>query len=449
VADSIVIVGDSLLDIDIDGAAERLSPDAPVPVIDTERVWHRPGGAGLAALLAARSADDVTLVTAVADDRDGRQLTGLLSSAGVRVVPLPMLGGTVCKTRVRARGQCVLRIDRGSGTAAPDEVPAEAADAIAHAAVICVADYGRGVTAHPGLRALLSAAAQRVPVVWDPHPRGSDPVRGCRLVTPNQAEAVGRSAASLRKDWQAAAVCVTCGAQGAVLDTEPLGTVQIPSLVGRVSGGDSCGAGDRFAVSVATELGNGQDVRSAVTTAVGVAGQFVAAGGAGAVSTPVTDVPDDGGEFEALTGDIETVRQRLRARATTVVAAGGCFDLLHTGHVRLLREARLLGDALVVLINSDRSVRALKGAGRPVMAAADRARVLSALACVDAVLVFDEDSPAQALARLRPDVWVKGGDYADAPLPEAEVVRRYGGEMVLLPTVAGYSSSNLIAAARS
>jgi D-beta-D-heptose 7-phosphate kinase / D-beta-D-heptose 1-phosphate adenosyltransferase len=131
------------------------------------------------------------------------------------------------------------------------------------------------------------------------------------------------------------------------------------------------------------------------------------------------------------------------------VATGGCFDLLHTGHVRLLHQARQLGDALFVLLNSDASVRALKGQGRPVMTDQDRARVLSALACVDAVVIFDELSPERALDQLRPDVWVKGGDYTEADLPEADIVRRHGGEIVLLPTVAGYSSSNLIAVARS
>jgi D-beta-D-heptose 7-phosphate kinase / D-beta-D-heptose 1-phosphate adenosyltransferase len=154
-------------------------------------------------------------------------------------------------------------------------------------------------------------------------------------------------------------------------------------------------------------------------------------------------------EFDAITGDVESVRDRLRRRGGTLVATGGCFDLLHTGHVRLLRQARELGDALVVLLNSDASVRALKGPRRPVMADEDRARVLAALACVDAVVVFDELSPERALEQLRPDIWVKGGDYTEADLPEAGVVHRNGGEVVLLPTVAGYSSSNLIAAARS
>jgi rfaE bifunctional protein nucleotidyltransferase chain/domain len=138
--------------------------------------------------------------------------------------------------------------------------------------------------------------------------------------------------------------------------------------------------------------------------------------------------------------------ERVRRRGGTVVATGGCFDLLHTGHVRLLRRARDLGDALVVLINADESVRAIKGAGRPVVPAEDRARVLAALGCVDGVAVFHETSPAAALERLQPDIWVKGGDYTGVELPEADVVQRHGGEVVLLPTVPGYSSSKLIAA---
>jgi rfaE bifunctional protein nucleotidyltransferase chain/domain len=146
--------------------------------------------------------------------------------------------------------------------------------------------------------------------------------------------------------------------------------------------------------------------------------------------------------------DVMALARRLQADGRVVVATGGCFDLLHTGHVRLLRQARRLGDALIVLINSDRSVRELKGADRPIVGAEDRARVLAALACVDAVAVFDEPTPERLLGGLRPDVWVKGGDYRQDSLPEADVVRRNGGEVVIIPTVAGYSSSQLIAAAR-
>jgi rfaE bifunctional protein nucleotidyltransferase chain/domain len=137
----------------------------------------------------------------------------------------------------------------------------------------------------------------------------------------------------------------------------------------------------------------------------------------------------------------------VRAGGGTVVATGGCFDLLHAGHVSLLRQARALGDALVVCLNSDESVRRLKGPGRPIVSAEDRARLLTELVSVDAVVVFEEPSPAAVLERLRPHVWVKGGDYAEADMPEAATVRWHGGEVVLIPTVSGYSTSRLVAAA--
>ncbi|KUI45244.1 D-beta-D-heptose 1-phosphate adenosyltransferase [Mycobacterium sp. IS-1590] len=447
----LVIIGDSMLDLDIEGSATRLSPEAPVPVVDVERIWRRPGGAGLAAVLAARTGFDVVLVTAIGDDADGQALTDLLADAGVRLIALKLTGSTVCKTRIRAAGQSMLRLDRGDGSAAGTPPPAEVSDLLGEAGAVCVADYGRGVTAHTGIRELLAWTAQRVPTVWDPHPRGSEPVPGCWLVTPNQDEAAGRSAESLRERWAARAVCVTLGSKGALVATDT-GNAHHPvqDAVARSGHGDTCGAGDRFAIAATIALAAGKDIHDAVADAVDAAGRFVAAGGAVGVSSAdsIGGTPS-AATSTAITGDIAEVRDRLRRRGGRLVATGGCFDLLHTGHVRLLRQARDLGDALVVLLNSDASVRALKGPRRPVVADRDRARVLAALACVDAVVVFDERSPEAVLEQLRPDVWVKGGDYTEADLPEAGVVRRHGGEVVLLPTVAGYSSSNLIAAARS
>jgi rfaE bifunctional protein nucleotidyltransferase chain/domain len=359
----------------------------------------------------------------------------------------------------------MLRVDHGDGTAASDVVSQRVANVLDSARAICVADYGHGMTAHLGIRALLTRVAARVPIVWDPHPCGAQPTPGCWLVTPNQAEAQyfsdrapsdGHSAERLRRKWEARAVCITLGPRGAVLATDAGVCTHIPvSVVAGAAAGrtDTCGAGDRFAIAAALAFGVGDHAPAAVSVAVEAATRFVGAGGAVAVSSAAV-LSARGNhsaavESDAVTGDIDQVRERLRRRGGTLVATGGCFDLLHTGHVRLLRQARELGDALVVLLNSDASVRALKGPRRPVMAVEDRARVLCALAFVDAVVIFDELSPDHALDRLRPNVWVKGGDYAEADLPEVDVVRRHGGEIVLLPTVAGYSSSNLIAAARA
>lgn len=459
----LVIVGDSILDIDILGSASRLSPEAPVPVVDAERLVQRPGGAGLAALLAARTETEVVLITGIADDDAGRQLHDLLTASGVGVLTLPMSGTTVSKTRIRAQGQSMLRVDRGDATPVSRELAVEVIDALAGARAICVADYGAGVTALPGIRAALSEAARRVPVVWDPHPRGAPPVPGCALVTPNHQEAQafrgdetpGDGGEALRQKWGAGAVCITRGAQGARV-YGPQGGAHHVAIPQGTSGGaaDACGAGDRFAVAAAVALGEGADVVAAVRIAVGDAARFVTAGGAAAVSMPMSatgsDVLAGGARLDdTSTVDALTLAARLRRRGRTVVATGGCFDLLHTGHIRLLRQARELGDALIVLVNSDASVRALKGEGRPVMRDADRARVLAALACVDAVAIFDGPTPERMLEDLRPDIWVKGGDYVAAELPEAEVVYRHGGEVMILPTVAGYSSSRLIAAAAS
>ncbi len=457
----LVIVGDSMLDIDIEGCATRLSPEAPVPVVDADRVWQRPGGAGLAAVLAARAESDVVLISAIGEDTHGRTLAGLLERAGVRLMPLPLVGSTICKTRIRARGQSMLRLDQGDGTAAAEETLPDVADILDAARAICVADYGNGVTAHPALRSLLTRAASRVPLVWDPHPRGAVPVADVALVTPNESEAQqfcghptkASSAELLVARWQARAVCVTLGSRGALLATRWDGTRYLPVPAGLSPTGDSCGAGDRFAVAAAAAFGSGADTLHAAAGAVEAAARFLAAGGAVAASTaaplPGAVMHTPSGEDSMIGTDIGVIARRLRRRGGRVVATGGCFDLLHTGHVRLLRQARDLGDSLVVLLNSDSSVAALKGPGRPVMEAADRARVLAALGCVDAVCVFDELSPEAVLDRLRPDVWVKGGDYRADCLPEADVVIRYGGEVVILPTVPGYSSSNLIRTARN
>jgi len=202
---------------------------------------------------------------------------------------------------------------------------------------------------------------------------------------------------------------------------------------------------------VAAALTRGAVLSEAVTQAVGAASAYVAAGGAAAWRPGSASRPEPA--VIGLSAALAAARA-ARLRGGTVVATGGCFDLLHVGHLSTLRAARQLGDCLIVCLNSDRSVRALKGPTRPVVPQSDRARLVAALDCVDAVVTFDELTPERVLDQLRPDVWVKGGDYfLDGPdgepaLPEAELVQRWGGQTVVVPYLSGRSTTRLIAAAR-
>ena len=464
----LVVVGDTLLDVDLVGRAGRLSPDAPVPVLDELAEWPRPGGAGLAALIAAREGFDVVLVTALGADDAGQRVERLLGAAGVELRRLPYDGDTPVKKRVRSGGQTVVRLDSGTrqGTVgAPSEAVEEALIA---AAAVLVADYGRGVTSGGRLRALLRRATARCPVVWDPHPRGAEPVPGVTLVTPNEAEArelvrdpavggverdgaptpyltrVGRRAEALATGWRAGAVAVTLGEGGALLSYGSGAPVVAPAPP--VQCVDPCGAGDCFAVTAALCLGSGRVIAEAVEEAVIRAAGYVAAGGPATLTGQDRPVPTGAAPQGAAPSDHagHDAVEAVRARGGTVVATGGCFDLLHAGHVASLRAARRLGDCLVVCLNSDASVRRLKGPSRPLVPAADRVRVLEALECVDAVVVFEEDTPVEVLGRLRPDVWAKGGDYAGADVPEAAVLREWGGQVVALPYLEGRSTSRLV-----
>jgi D-beta-D-heptose 7-phosphate kinase / D-beta-D-heptose 1-phosphate adenosyltransferase len=535
----LVVVGDALLDRDLDGRAERLAPDAPVPVVDDPAERRRPGGAALAATLAATlGRRAVVLVTAVADDQAGAVLRGLLELAGVEVVDLGLDGQTPEKIRVRAEGRSLLRLDRATRPGRVGPLDRAGRRVLAGAAAVLVADYGRGLAAEPGVRAALADLPSRRPLVWDPHPRGATPVPGARLATPNRAEAAGfvpevpgtglaavtARARLLADRWAAAGVAVTLGAGGALLFEGAGAPLVVPAPT--TTGGDPCGAGDRFSATAAGLLADGALPSEAVAGAVAAATAFVATGGAATVDlhpgaptplhiarsrlaaagsaqahltsgdpgaphppgpvpgrrapgplspgaphpdpsvpgppvgerspSPVVGDPDvhNPRANPSLTGPpppTDSPQDRalsliaaVRAMGGTVVATGGCFDLLHAGHVATLRSARALGDCLVVCLNSDDSVRRLKGPERPLVPQADRVAVLEALGCVDVVVPFDERTPEAVLQRLRPDVFAKGGDYALADLPEAALLSSWGGQAVVLPYLEGRSTTQLM-----
>jgi D-beta-D-heptose 7-phosphate kinase/D-beta-D-heptose 1-phosphate adenosyltransferase len=437
----LVVVGDALLDRDIQGRVERSCPEAPAPVLDEEECVARPGGAGLAAVLAAADGHDVTLVTAFAGDARARELRSLLRAAGVQVIDLGLSGRTPTKVRLRNDGVLLLRLDGNPGRSVVGPATPASRAALAAAEGVLVSDYGRGVAGALGMRHELESAARRIPLVWDPHPRGEEPVAWSLLACPNRSEAehfsgLGEAAwagRELKRRWNVCSVAVTLGAQGAVVCNggDPFFVAAPPAS------GDTCGAGDRFASAAVQELAAGARLAEAVEAAVAAASRFVDADGASSVRVaPVSEAPRGKG--------LEAVLARTRAAGGTVVATGGCFDILHAGHVSLLARARELGDCLVVCLNSDRSVRRLKGRDRPYVSAEDRTAILEALECVDGVAVFEEDTPAELLARVRPDVWVKGGDYDARELPETRLVESWGGRVAIVPYVAGRSTTRIV-----
>jgi D-beta-D-heptose 7-phosphate kinase / D-beta-D-heptose 1-phosphate adenosyltransferase len=449
----LVVVGDALLDRDVHGTVGRLVPDAAAPVFDEAESVDRPGGAALAAALAASDGVPVSLIAAIGDDPAGRTLRRLLDEAGVHVIALST-ESTREKIRFRTPTGVVMRLDRG-GAGSTVETDEDAFAALADPAAVLVSDYGGGVTSLNQVRRAVAMLAQRRPVIWDPHPRGCDPVPGLRLITPNESELPGdgsaervrmagltRRAASARSAWRAAAVAVTLGERGALLvegDTLPRLVPARP-----LSSVDTCGAGDRFASAAATAFADGALVSEAVEQAVLAAGHFVAAGAAGSYgqTRPQPAAQPSIGLQEAL-----RVAEATRMRGEPVVATGGCFDVIHAGHIQTLQAARDLGGCLIVCLNSDEGVRALKGPGRPLNSATDRIQVLAALGCVDAVAVFNDSTPIGTLVHLRPDIWVKGGDYTADTLPEAGDVAAWGGQTVILPYLPGHSTTQLIQAA--
>jgi rfaE bifunctional protein nucleotidyltransferase chain/domain len=439
-----------------------------VPVVDDPAERRRPGGAALAATLAATlDGRAVVLITALAADEAGTTLRELLELAGVEVVDLGLAGPTPEKVRVRAGGHSLLRVDRATRPGRVGRLSRSGRRALARARAVLVADYGRGVAAEPGVRAALAGLPARLPLVWDPHPRGPAPVPGARLATPNRAEAAGFApevpgaglaavtarARLLAERWAAAGVAVTLGPGGALLVEGAGAPLVVPAPP--TPAGDPCGAGDRFATTAAGLLADGALPSEAVAGAVTAATAFVAAGGATTVhltrrgsaehgsavvhNPPAPTTPPPSALDRAL-----RLIGAVRASGGTVVATGGCFDLLHAGHVATLRAARALGDCLVVCLNSDDSVRRLKGPERPLVGLADRVAVLEALGCVDVAVPFDERTPEAVLRRLRPDVFAKGGDYALAELPEAALLESWGGQAVILPYLEGRSSTQLM-----
>jgi len=455
----VTVLGAAILDRWVSGHADRLCREAPVPVVDVQRSEDRPGGAANTAANLAGLGARVGVLSLVGDDDDGRRLRALLRHSGVDVSGIGLRTGrtTPCKTRIVADDQILVRTDVSSVLRLTADEQDGWLDAITrlpaeHTLMIC--DYVPEMFP-PEFVARLASRPPRCRIVVDAHDLSRWSSLAPDLVTPNAAEAeqlIGvplpagdrpRAAAALGSGILAAS-----HAHRAVITLDRDGTVALDG--GRahttsarpVPESQTAGAGDTYAAALVAATAVGCDLADAADFAQAAADVVVRRPGTSVCTS--ADLARSGSRTGRIVTDPRVLREMLRERGGAVVFTNGCFDILHPGHTAYLEQAKALGDVLVVAVNDDDSVRRLKGPERPINRVEDRARVLDALGCVDYVIPFGESSPVGLLALLRPELYVKGGDYTPEMLEETGVVRAYGGQVRTLGYFPSYSTTSLV-----
>jgi D-beta-D-heptose 7-phosphate kinase/D-beta-D-heptose 1-phosphate adenosyltransferase len=458
------VVGDLMLDEYVEGEARRVSPEAPVQVLQVTGVRSSLGGAANVAHNLRALGAKVELCGVVGCDEAARTLLKSCEDLAVGTSGVLTLADrpTGRKVRAMARHQQLLRMDWESTAPVSDASATKAfASLCAREApqTIVVSDYGKGFLAPGLLRSVMAyAQARNIPVLVDPKNDDLEGYRGARVVKPNLAEAGRLLRRELRADDHAglqaasniifertgcAAVVITCGDDGMVLSERDGPLRPIAGLRREVY--DVTGAGDTVMAMLAMGVAVGADLLVSAHLANIAAGLVVGKVGTATVTTGeiAAALPPAAGKL--LTRQVLRERARLwRLQGRRVVFTNGCFDLLHLGHLALLRTAASLGDVLVVAVNSDASVQRIKGANRPMVAESERAAILAALDFVDAVVIFPEDTPLAEIESVRPDVLVKGDDYRIDQIVGREQVEGWGGRVAIVPRIPEHSTSQLV-----
>ena len=459
----VLVAGDAMLDEYWFGDTARISPEAPVPVVRAGTAEQRPGGAANVALNVAALGARSVLAAVVGQDERGERLSRVLEQRGVRceLVRSPSLP-TVHKLRVLARSQQLLRIDaEQSLESCAGELGTVFARLLSQADAVILSDYAKGTLSRVAELVAKTRAAQ-IPVLIDP--KGSDFMRyrGAYALTPNRAEfeaVVGRCAdeaelerkgEALRAELDLTLLLVTRGEQGMTLFEQGAEPLTLPAQAREVF--DVTGAGDTVIALLGAGIAAGLAAADAAALANLGAGIVVGKIGAATASrselTRALHAQGSGGRGLVDVPELVALVAEAKARGERVVLTNGCFDILHAGHVAYLEEAKACGDRLVVAVNDDDSVRRLKGASRPVNSLEDRMAVLAGLASVDWVVPFSNDTPAELIAKVLPDVLVKGGDYRVEQIAGGDTVLKNGGEVRVLGFKPGRSTSALIDALR-
>ena len=459
---NVTVIGDVMLDRFWSGGSRRISPEAPVPVVNVMSQEDRAGGAGNVAVNLAHLGIDVSLVGLCGQDDHARALRACVEATGVRWNVMPCGGETIVKLRVLSRNQQLLRMDFESPLASygNDLFVGYARQHLADADLVVFSDYAKGSLSMVD-RLLEVCREMGKPTLVDPKGLDFKRYRGATVLTPNLAEleaivgpcndetALLEKTETLRASLDVQAILVTRSEAGMTLIQAGSPPQHLAASAREVY--DVTGAGDTVIAVMAGCLSAGLPLSESARFANQAAGIVVAKLGTASVTpAELRAIPTSEPRLSNKTGvmsesDLLVEIEQAKLTGQRVVMTNGCFDILHPGHVSYLQQASAQGDLLVVAVNDDDSVRRLKGPSRPVNPTADRMAILAALACVEFVVPFSEDTPARLIEAVAPDVLVKGGDYKVEEIAGHESVLARGGRVITLGFVEGHSTSGLLA----
>ncbi len=459
---TVTVIGDVMLDRYWFGLTNRISPEAPVPIIHIQDQKNCVGGAGNVALNVAAQGADCHLIAVIGQDEVGQKILELCHQAGIMTHFVTVADHpSTLKLRTMSRSQQLIRMDFEEKYPLDFErIKAQLAPIIHQTDMLVLSDYAKGVLSEAS-RIIDYAKAHGVPVLVDPKQRQFDAYRGATIITPNTVEfeaaagcswqddaSMQKKALNMCEQLEIDSMVITRGEKGMTVVTAQH-QFSVPTVAKEVF--DVTGAGDTVMATLAVELAKGSTLVDGVHTANRAAAIAVSKLGTGVVSEQELNQVYEMPTFRQRIVDEDVLLDQVQAakqRGQRVVMTNGCFDILHPGHVQYLHQAKALGDLLIVAVNTDESVKKLKGPTRPVHALWHRMEVLAGLTCVDWVVPFSEETPQRLIEKLIPNVLVKGGDYQANTVVGGDVVKQHGGQVIILPLVPDCATTQSIAKIR-
>jgi len=457
---NILVFGDVMLDRYVSGSVDRVSPEAPVPVLKPIKEEVRLGGAANVALNLSSLGSKVSIVGISGKDSSSTQIFNLLKENKIKNELVRSSLPTITKLRLLSSKQQLLRVDHEEEFTKEDWKSVkrrfDKSIALKSNNLLIISDYGKG-TVQDIPAVIRKAKKLRKTVLVDPKGDNFSKYKGADIITPNFSEFIGEvgsvksereintKAKALIKSLNLGALLVTRGSEGMTLFNKEKSKIirsDFPTQAKEVF--DVSGAGDTVIASLAAALSTGFDISSAVKLANVAAGIVVGKSGTATASLSEIEPHFSGEELMLSLSEVKRHSSALRQNRKKIVFTNGCFDILHAGHVYYLEKAKKLGDELVVGLNSDSSVKALKGAGRPINNLEQRVKVLSSLQCVDKVVSFSDETPIKLIKAIKPDVLVKGGDYKIKDIVGHKEIKSWGGEVKTIPLVPGLSTTKII-----